>query len=133
MQLSSQNITSDNLKDTLLDFLISKGDFDKDMKTEGTLLIINDISTLKKYENQEVGVFKFGTLTSHSCYHLFLKDKDDCTIVDMKQPYENIVSLLLEYFQGNPFYSKEDILVYIKRVTELYIKNQDAVPWKLDD
>ena len=48
LQLFSQNIGSDNLRDTLLDFLISKSDFEKDMKTEGTLLIINDISDAKE-------------------------------------------------------------------------------------
>lgn len=84
MQLSSQNITSDNLRDTLLNFLISKGDFDKDVKKEGILLIINEITTQEKYTNQEVGVFKFGTLTSHSYYHVLLKDKSNYTLVDMK-------------------------------------------------
>ena len=82
MQLSSQNITHDNLRDTLLNFLVSKGDFDKEMKTEGTLLIINEISTLKKHKNQEVGVFKFGTLTSHSYFHVLLKDKSNYIFVE---------------------------------------------------
>ena len=89
--------------------------------------------TLKKYENQDVGIFKFGTLTSHSYYHLLLKGKNNYTVVNMKQPFENIVLLLLKYFQRNQFYSKEEVLVYIKKTTELYMKNQDVVPWKLDN
>ena len=132
VQLLSQNVKSENLRDTLFEFLISKGDFDKGMETESVILIINDISTLKKFENQDIGVFKFGTLTSHSYFHLLLKDKNNNIIVDMKQPYENIVILLLEYFQRNQFYSKEEILIYIKKVTELYMKNQNVVPWEAD-
>ncbi len=133
MQLLAQNVKSNNLRDTLFEFLISKNDFNKDMQTKGTILIINDILTLKKYDDQEVGVFKFGTLTSHSYFHLLLKDKNNYTIVNMKQPYENIVLLLLDYFENNPFYSKEEMLLYIKRATELYIKNKKVVPWKIDD
>lgn len=133
MQLLSQNIKSDNLRCTLFEFLISKGDYDKDMKTEGVLLLINEISSLEKFEKQEIGVFKFGTLTTHSYYHVFFKEKEDYTIVDMKQPYENIVLLFLEYFQRNQDYSKEDVLLYMKAVTELYRKNQGVVPWEVDD
>jgi len=133
MQLQSQNITDDNLRDTLLDFLISKGDYDKDMKTEGVLLIINDISSLEKFDKQEMGIFKFGTLTSHSYFHVFFKDKEGFTIVDMKQPYENIVPLFLKYFQRNQDYTKEEVLNYLKDATELYRKNECVVSWKLDD
>jgi hypothetical protein len=70
-----------------------------------TLLIINDIVTLRKIENQEFGIYKFGTLTSESYFHILLKDKDYCTIVDMKQPYENIIPTIIKYFQRNSFYS----------------------------
>ncbi|NLD49333.1 MAG: hypothetical protein GX660_19410 [Clostridiaceae bacterium] len=133
MQLLSQNITADNLRCTLFDFLISKGDYDKDMKTEGVLLIINEISSLEKFDKQEIGIFKFGTLTSHSCFHIFFKDKEGFTIIDMRQPYENIVPLFLEYFQRNQNYTKEEVLNYIKDITELYKINQGVVPWKLDE
>lgn len=131
MQLLSQNIESDKLRDTLFEFLISKGDYDKDMKTEGVLLIINDISSLEKFDKQDIGIFKFGTLTSHSYFHIFFKDKEGYTIVNMKQPYENIVPLFLEYFQRNQNYTKEEVLHYIKDVTELYRKNQGIVPWEI--
>lgn len=133
MQLLSQNINSDNLRCTLFEFLISKGDYDKDMKTEGVLLIINDISSLEKFNKQEIGIFKVGTLTSHSCFHVFFKDKEGFTIIDMKQPYENIVQFFLDYFQRNQEYTKEEVLSYIKDATELYTKNQGVVPWKLDE
>ena len=132
IQLLSQNIETDNLRDTLFEFLISKGDYYKDMKTEGALLIINDISSLEKFDKQDFGIFKFGTLASHSYFHLFLKNKNDYIIVDMKQPYENIVPLILEYFQKNKNYSKEEVLHYIKDATELYRINQGIVPWEVD-
>ena len=131
-QLLSQNIKSDNLRDTLFVFLISQGDYNKEMKTEGVLLIINDISSLEKFDKQEIGIFKFGTLTSHSYFHVFFKDKKGYTIVDMRQPYENLVPLFLEYFKRNQNYTKEEVLHYINDATELYKKNQNVVPWKID-
>lgn len=133
MQLLSQNTNSDNLRCMLFEFLISKGDFNKDMKTGGVLLIINDISSLEKFNEQEIGIFKFGTLTSHSCFHVFFKDHEGFTIIDMKQPYESIVPFFLNYFQRNQEYTKEEVLNYFKNATELYRKNQGVVPWKLDE
>ncbi|MDD2799024.1 MAG: hypothetical protein PHV20_10560 [Bacteroidales bacterium] len=132
VQLIAKNIQPVNLTDSLIEFLITKDDFDESMKAEGTMLIVNDVLTLKQYKNQEAGIFKFGTLTSHSYFHLLLKEKDNETLVDMKQPYENIVFLLLEYFQRNEIYSKDKILLYIKKVTELYNKNRSNNPWKVD-
>jgi hypothetical protein len=133
MQLSSQNIESNNLRDSLFEFLISQGDFDKDMKSKEAILIINDIATLKPFEKQSNGIFKFGTLTSHSYFHILLCNDGDYLIINMKQPFENIIPKLLDYFQKNPLLSKKEVLCYMKRATELYLKNQDSIPWKLDE
>ncbi len=133
MQLSSQNIESNNLRDSLFEFLISQGDFDKDMKTKETILIINDIATLKPFEKQSNGVFKFGTLTSHSYFHILLRDNGENVIINMKQPLENIMPLILNYFQRNSLISKKEVLCYLKKIMELYLKNQNSTPWKLDE
>jgi hypothetical protein len=130
---NAQEIKSKGLRDTLFDFLIKKGDFAENIKTDSIILIINDVSTLNSYESQKVGIFKFGTLTTHSYFHLLIKDKGNFTIIDMRQPYENVVLLLLEHFDRNTNYSKVEVLGYLKNVTELYERNHNAVPWKLDD
>ncbi|MCK9447341.1 MAG: hypothetical protein M0Q41_00025 [Bacteroidales bacterium] len=133
MQLLSQDIKPENLRDTLFKALVSTGDFEEGMMTQETILIINDIVTLKHINEQEYGVFMFGTLTSHSYFHILLRDKDAYVIIDMKQSYEKVILKILDYFRQNNLYSKEEILLYFTKVTELYKKNQENIPWELTE
>ncbi len=133
MQLFSQNIKANNLRDSLFEFLISQGEFDKDMQTKETILIINDIVTLIPIEKQSNGIFKFGTLTSHSYFHIILSSNGDYVIINMRQPFENIILSILDYFQRNQQYSKKEVLCYMEKITELYLKNQNSIPWKIEE
>jgi hypothetical protein len=49
----------------------------------------------------------------------------------MKQPFENVISILIEHFQGNNYYNKEEILNYTKKVLDLYKANQKVIPWQI--
>lgn len=133
MHLSAQNYTNDSLRIKLFDFLISKKDFVGDSKTTKTLLIINDIVTLKTIEQQKNGVFKFGTLTSHSYFHILLKYGNKYDIVDMKQPYEKIIPTIIFFFKKNNLYSKSDVLKYLIKLTDLYLANQNAIHWRINE
>jgi hypothetical protein len=133
LPLIAQTHISDSLRYELLDFLITKNDFVGDTKTTETLLIINDLTSLKPLKNQKCGVFKFGTLTSHSYFHILLKQGDGYIIVDMKQPFEKIIPVILTHFKLNSCYSKADVVEYLKKITDLYLKNQDVVPWETDN
>lgn len=127
-----QNGEECDVRDTLINFLILTKDLSDRVNKQNVFLFVNEIRTHKQYKNQNVGIFKFGTLRTHSYFHLLLKSSsENIVLVDMTQPYENVMLVLLEYFKVNRFYSKDEILDCIKRTTDLYVRNQKAIPWTL--
>lgn len=121
----------DTLKTSLIKFLIEKKDLISDYKSFNTnVLIVNDILTLEKPEKEDYGIFKFGTLSSHSYFHILLKDKNKYKILDMRQPLENVVLQVVSYFKEEEFYDRDLVLAYLDKVIELYKRNMQAVPWK---
>ncbi|HLN54276.1 MAG TPA: hypothetical protein VK212_11260 [Lentimicrobium sp.] len=128
----SQNIDSTEMRINLLNFLISKGDYDSSMINSGTYLIIKDLKTLEDYQKQEFGIFSFGTLTSHSYRHLLLKDQNKIFLVNMRLPIEDVLKKLLQFFRENQYYLKEDILDYIEKVINLHQFNEKTQAWQLE-
>lgn len=122
---------TDSLKTTLIKFLIEKRDLTGDLDSYNrNILIINDILTLEPYDKKETGIYKFGTLASHSYFHLLLKYERNYKILDMQQPIENTFSQIILYFNKNKNYSRDASLAYLEKVIKVYKRNADIVPWK---
>ena len=125
------NAQSDSLTIKLYDFLISTKDLSEWSKSKNTILIINDLVTYKKFKNQEYGIFKFCTLTTHTYTHILLVSKGKYTIVNMREPLEKSLQSVLEFLKINKNYPKEDTITYMEGVLKIYKSNNEIIPWTL--
>ena len=121
---------SDSLRVKSYDFLISMGELQEFSKTENTLLIINDLVTYEEFKNQEYGIFRLCTFASESYIHILLVDANRYIFVDMRQPFDATIHIILEYLKNYPNYTQLDIINYLDAVVNLYQRNKDAIPWK---
>ena len=124
------NAQPDSLTVKLYDFLISTKDLSEWSKSQNTMLFIIDLVTYKDFENQEYGIFRFSTLTTHTYKHILLVSNGQYSIVNMREPLEKSFRLILEYLKINKNYSKEDIVKYLEKVLDLYKSNSEAIPWR---
>jgi hypothetical protein len=120
------------LRIRLIDFLISTGDLLEDSEPTNTMLIINNIVTYTELKNQSYGIFKFGTLTTHSYFHILLKDESDYKIIDMRQPIEDVFQAILKCMANKTIYTKSDIVAYLNAIISLYKSNDNSIPWKVE-
>jgi len=126
------NAQSDSLTIKLYDFLISTNDLTEWSKSQNTMLIINDLITYKEFKNQEYGIFKFCTLTTHTYTHILLVSrKGKYTIVNMYEPLEKSLHSVIEFLKMNKNFSKEDTIKYIEGVLDLHKSNKETIPWSL--
>jgi len=125
------NAQSDSLTIKLYDFFKSKNEMSKSVEPGQTILIINDLVTYKEFKNQEYGIFRFCTLTTHMYTHILLVSKGKYTIVDMYEPLEKSLLSVLEFLKANKYFTKENTIKYIEGVLDLHKSNMEAIPWTL--
>lgn len=124
---------TDSVKMNLIKFLINKKDLVDDFNSfNKNVLIVNDIVSFEKYEKKQYGIFKFGTLSSHSFFHMLLKNKQSYTIIDMRLPLEDNLLQIVNYFKEVKVYNSDTILNYFTKIIELNKRNSEIVPWKND-
>ena len=119
----------DSLKQVLIDFLLSINDVSEDAKN--TMLIVNDLVTYKEFKNQDYGIFRFCTLSTHVFTHILLVSKGKYIIVNMYEPLEKSLYSVLEYLKLDKNYSKEDTVKYVEGVLKLHKINSEVIPWKI--
>ena len=125
---------TDSVKMILIKFLVNKKDLVGDINSfNKNVLIVSDIVSFEKYEKKQYGIFKFGTLSSHSFFHLLLKNKLTYTIIDMRLPLEDILFQVVNYFKEVKVYDSDMILNYFAKIIELKKRNSEIVPWKNDE
>ena len=125
---------TDSVKVILIKFLINKKDLVGDINSfNKNILIVNDIVSFEKYENNQYGIFKFGTISSHSFFHMLLKNKQSYTIIDMRLPLEDNLLQVVNYFKKVKVYNSDIILNYFTKIIELSKRNSKIVPWKNDE
>lgn len=125
---------TDSVKMNLIKFLINKKDLVGDFNSfNKNVLIVNDIVSFEKYEKKQYGIFKFGTLSSHSFFHMLLKSKQSYTIIDMRLPLEDNLLQVVNYFKEVKVYNSDTILNYFAKIIELNKRNSEIVPWKNDE
>lgn len=131
--LFSQKNHSQQFERKLLYFLASCGDYDSSMVSRSRgILIIDDLITHNDFHDQKYGVFILRTLTTHSYSHLLLKSQDSIQLINMREPYDSTILTLVKYFKENQFFTQEEVLQYLEKATEIYRRNQKAVPWVVD-
>jgi hypothetical protein len=120
---------TDNLTIKLYDFLKSKNEMSANVKAGQTILIINDLVTCQEFKDQEYGIFKFCTLSSHTYTHILLVNKGQYSIVDMYQPPDIILESILNYLKTNKNFTKEVSIKYLEAIIKLYKSNTKEIPW----
>jgi hypothetical protein len=125
---------TDSVKMNLIKFLINKKDLVCDFNSfNKNVLIVNDIVSFEKYGKKQYGIFKFGTLSSHSFFHMLLKNKQSYTIIDMRLSLEDNLLQVVNYFKEVKVYNSDTILNYFTKIIELNKRNSEIVPWKNDE
>ncbi|MDR2036493.1 MAG: hypothetical protein LBQ60_01070 [Bacteroidales bacterium] len=119
----------DSLTIKLYDFLKSKKEMSENVKVGQTILIINELVSYQEFKNQEYGIFRFGTLSSHTYIHILLVDKEKYLIVDMYQPLDIILEPILNYLKTNTKITKKNSIQYLEAVLKLYKLNTEEISW----
>ena len=84
-------------------------------------------------KKKQYGIFKFGTLSSHSFFHMLLKNKQTYIIIDMRLPLEDNLLQIVNYFKEVKVYNSDTILNYFTKIIELNKRNSEIFPWKNDE
>lgn len=117
----------DSLRKDLIDCFI------KTDKVEGYnhILFIRELLSDKEYDDEMKGIFCFYLLTSETYRHIIIIKEDTYEIIDMTQKYTDIIDKLLQYFKMNRS-STKDILIYMGKVNEIRIENEN-MGWRISD
>ncbi len=129
ISLNAQTINSEDICNKLYNFLITKEDLIEDSLLGKPDFYIYELKSNLEYKNQITGIFRFKTLASHSSYHIFLKNENNINIVDCSQSFDKMMVQVLKYFKGNNDFSKDDILIYLEKLIEIYESNENAYIW----
>lgn len=73
----------------------------------------------------EDGVFSIITISTSTYTHFIVIDRDSSFIINMRDPIEKNIGLLLEYFKSNRKYTRDDIIFYISDMVKTDKKNQN--------
>lgn len=65
------------------------------------------------------GIFIIIVLSSSSASHFLLLDTNSFQIVNMRNPFEKNVDIVLQFFEKNQQYTKEDIIFYLKEMIRI--------------
>ena len=117
---------SDSLKQAVYDFLISTRDIIEREKSIN-ITFIRDLVTYRDYENQEYGIFSFGTPATSTYWHILLISNGKYTIVNMYEPLEKSLQSVLEFFKEDTIFSKEGVIKCIERILFIDTRNRSGV------
>lgn len=73
----------------------------------------------------EDGVFSIITISTSTYTHYIVIDRDSSFIINMRNPIEKNIELLLDYFKNNQKYTREDVIFYISDMITTNNKNHN--------
>jgi hypothetical protein len=71
------------------------------------------------------GIFSIITLSTSTYTHFILINKDSSLIINMRDPIEKNIEILLCFLKNNRQYSREDIIFYITDMIRTYDSNEN--------
>ena len=102
------------------------------LKILNSLIIVGLDNTKMQFSNKP-GIYKFGTFTSHSSFHLLIIDEETSNIVNMKESLDVIMSAIIDYYDKHQSkYTICDLSLSMKNAILLHRANMDAIPWKIE-
>lgn len=130
IEIQSTTVPLDSIRVSLVSFL---NKVEKRVDSVHTIdelpdFLIFDRGKQKAINEEKVGVFVFGTLSSGIRTHFLLIDKDSFQILNMTDPIDTNVLKLIQFFERNKKqYSRNDILFYIKDLVVTYQRNEEYI------
>lgn len=120
--------SNDSIKVNVIKYLIECEELDEieDINEYNDNVYIVDIMQYKAL-SEEVGVYKFGTFTSHSKAFLLLKGKASCKMLNVER-LDLALMEVIGFLRDNNF-GEQDIIKYVEKVIKLYQSNLEAIPW----
>ena len=129
------NAQTDSLRLQLIEFLKVTNDIPNNIESSKILnsLIINGLDNPQLEFSNKPGIYKFGTLTTHSSFHLLILDEGTSNIVNMKESLDSIILAIIDYYNKHQSkYTINDLCLSMTNTISLYRINMDAVPWKIE-
>ena len=80
----------------------------------------------------QTGTVQWNNAVSHSYFHLLLKEKSEYITVDMHQPLEITMQIVLKYMKDKSIFTKNDVITYLNALILLHQTNTDAISWKTE-
>jgi hypothetical protein len=143
----AQNVTYDSLRTAIVKFLSETEDCFTDMGDNNILGIGDYVSKYQIGDERDLGIsgykkgvkFKTGMYSFYpsSSYcddttyiHLVLIDKDGFQIINMRQPIEVNLKMVIDFLQNNHSFTKKESLLHLQRFVEIYGINRS--PWSIE-
>lgn len=124
---------TDCLKYDLVRFLKETKDLPTSIDSSeisNSILILNVNNPQIKFANKP-GIYKFGSLSTHSYFHLLVAGEDDYEIINMNKSLDKVILEVLEFYNKcDSNNSVEDLSLSLKNIIALYNQNLNAIPWE---
>ena len=121
----STTIPLDSIKTSVISFLKEVEKVDHSIESLGFLLV--DTKTKKPIEEGKDGIYFFNMLGTRSYTHFLLVDKDSFRIINMKDPLDQNILKLIDFFEKNNRYKPKDVLFYIKDIVNRYQRDKESI------
>ena len=125
VNIKATNLPLDSIKQSIISFLVEEERYPQPSKIDDfcNCLILNSKSKVEIRQGSE-GVFLFFSLSEHGNLHFILIEKDKCRIINMIDPFEKNLMILMAFMKKH-HYSKGDIYLYLSEFVRVIEHNKN--------
>jgi hypothetical protein len=126
---TESNLFAQDLKDEeIKKFLVSVGEMQEEDRCSYYAYELLDSDTIKSSDS--CGIYRIGVHGSHSYTYLLLLDKQKKTFLDCHTNLYQTLSSAFSFFDNcSCQFTDSEKLSYIRKIMDIYNRNETAVPW----